>query len=402
MKPKVIKNEAEYEAALAHVAELMDAPPGSPDEEELELFALLVEQYEREHYPISLPDPVGAILFRMEQEGLARKDLVPYIGSLSKVSEVLNRKRPLSLTMIRTLHAGLGIPAEVLLQQPGRDLQPRLYDHGDYPFNEMLKQGYFGGWSGTLQAAKDYAEELLAGLFAPFGGNAPQPVYCRRAEGDTDLHALAAWQARALALVQDQALPTYDPDDIDDAFIDKVIRSSYYSEGPRSVPELLKRRGIHFVLLPHLPKTYLDGACFLSSTGRPVIGMTLRHDRLDNFWFTLVHELAHIRLHLSEGDLAFFDDTEHDACEDDDPREVEANAFARDRLIPDAIWQDAGPRILASGEEQDILDLAEQLAISPAIIAGRIRWERHDYTVYSALVGNREVRKHFGDYSQDK
>ena len=126
MKPKVIKNEAEYEAALAYVAELMDAAPGSPEEQDLELFALLVEQYEREHYPIALPDPVEAILFRMEQGGLTRKDLVPYIGSPGKVSEVLNRKRLLSLTMIRALHAGLGIPAEVLLQQPGRSEERRV------------------------------------------------------------------------------------------------------------------------------------------------------------------------------------------------------------------------------------------------------------------------------------
>jgi HTH-type transcriptional regulator / antitoxin HigA len=117
MEPKVIKTETDYEAALAHVAELMDAQPGSPEEEELELFALLVERYEQEHFPIAPPDPVEAILFRMEQEGLTRKDLAAYIGSPSKVSEVLNRKRPLSLTMIRALRAGLGIPAEVLVQE---------------------------------------------------------------------------------------------------------------------------------------------------------------------------------------------------------------------------------------------------------------------------------------------
>ena len=118
MEPKVIKTEAEYEAALARVAELMDAQPGSPDEQELELFALLVEQYEQEHFPIAPPDPVEAILFRMEQEGLTRKDLAAYIGSPSKVSEVLNRKRPLSLSMIRALHRGLGIPADILVQEP--------------------------------------------------------------------------------------------------------------------------------------------------------------------------------------------------------------------------------------------------------------------------------------------
>ncbi len=118
MQPKVIKTEAEYEVALARVAELMDAQPGSPDEQELELFALLVEQYEQEHFPIAPPDPVEAILFRMEQEGLTRKDLAAYIGSPSKVSEVLNRKRPLSLSMIRALHRGLGIPADILVQDP--------------------------------------------------------------------------------------------------------------------------------------------------------------------------------------------------------------------------------------------------------------------------------------------
>jgi HTH-type transcriptional regulator/antitoxin HigA len=125
MEPKVIKNEAEYEAALAHLATLMDAEPGSPQEQDLELFALLIEQYEQEHYPIDPPDPVEAILFRMEQEGLTRRDLVAYIGSPSKVSEVLNRKRPLSLSMIRSLHRGLGIPAEILVREPsvpgGRD-----------------------------------------------------------------------------------------------------------------------------------------------------------------------------------------------------------------------------------------------------------------------------------------
>ena len=212
----------------------------------------------------------------------------------------------------------------------------------------MLKQGYFGGWSGTLQAAKDYAEELLTGLFASFGGNTSQPVYCRHADRDIDLYALTAWQARALALVQNEALPPYDPDEIDDAFFDKIIRSSYYSEGPRLVPELLNKRGIHFVLLPHLPKTYLDGACFLSPAGRPVIGMTLRHDRLDNFWFTLLHELAHMKLHVHEDGPAFFDDTaEHTRARMTIPARRRRTRFPRDRLIPDAVWRSEGPRLAA-------------------------------------------------------
>jgi HTH-type transcriptional regulator/antitoxin HigA len=95
----------------------MDAHPGSADFEELELLTLLIEKYEDEHYPIDCPDPVEAIKFRMEQQGLSARDMIPYLGSQSKVSEVLNHKRPLSLAMIHALSQGLGIPAEVLVRR---------------------------------------------------------------------------------------------------------------------------------------------------------------------------------------------------------------------------------------------------------------------------------------------
>ena len=122
MNAKILKTDLEYQQALARLSALMDAEYGSPEGEELELLSFLLEKYEKEHFPIDLPDPIEAIKFRMEQQGLTRKDLEAYIGTQSKVSEVLNRKRPLSLAMIRALHDGLGIPAEVLLQEPGREL----------------------------------------------------------------------------------------------------------------------------------------------------------------------------------------------------------------------------------------------------------------------------------------
>jgi len=170
MKPKVIKNEVEYQEALVYLDTLMDAAPGSPLEEELELFSILIEKYEQEHFPIPLPDPVEAIKFRMEQQGLSRKDLEPYLGSQSKVSEVLNRKKPLSLSMIRSLHAGLGIPAEVLLQKAGTALPEEQYNLHDYPFTEMYNRGYFKSFNGTLPDAKMYAEELLEAFFSGWGG----------------------------------------------------------------------------------------------------------------------------------------------------------------------------------------------------------------------------------------
>ena len=115
MKPKVIKTEADYDAALSRIEELMEMEETSEVVDELELLATLVELYEAEVYPIPPPDPIDAICFRMEQMELRQKDLVPFIGNKSKVSEVLSGKRSLSLSMIRKLHEGLEIPLEVLL-----------------------------------------------------------------------------------------------------------------------------------------------------------------------------------------------------------------------------------------------------------------------------------------------
>ncbi|MGA2063370.1 MAG: transcriptional regulator [Thermoguttaceae bacterium] len=115
MRPKLIKNERDYRRALKRAGELMDARPGTSQGDELELLAALVELYEDQHAPLPPPDPIEAIRFRMEQAGMEPKDLVPYLGSRSRVSEVLNRRRPLTLQMIRRLHQGLGIPAEALL-----------------------------------------------------------------------------------------------------------------------------------------------------------------------------------------------------------------------------------------------------------------------------------------------
>jgi HTH-type transcriptional regulator/antitoxin HigA len=118
MKPKILKNETEYNAALKRVDLLMDAEPGTSEADDLELWSLLVEAYEARHYPVDPPDPVEAIKFRMEQLGLQQKDLTRFIPAKSKVSEVMNRKRPLSLSMIRALHKHLGIPVEVLVEEP--------------------------------------------------------------------------------------------------------------------------------------------------------------------------------------------------------------------------------------------------------------------------------------------
>ena len=147
----------------------------------------------------------------------------------------------------------------------------------------------------------------MSELFAVFDGATPRPdCICRRTDNDAlNIHALLAWQARVLGLIQGKSLPPYVPEALDDIFFKRIARASFFPNGPSLVETLLNQRGIYFVVLPHLPQTYLDGASFFSPQGEPVIGMTLRHDRLDNFWFTLAHELGHLHLHLPSDELVF-------------------------------------------------------------------------------------------------
>jgi HTH-type transcriptional regulator / antitoxin HigA len=133
MDIKPIRGKADYERALRRVEELWDSPKGSSESDELDILATLIEAYEREHYPIDLPDPIEAIRFRLEQKGKDSRALIGVIGQRTRVYEVLSGKRPLSLNMIRNLHEKLGIPAEVLIQPTERSRRVRSRRTGTSP-----------------------------------------------------------------------------------------------------------------------------------------------------------------------------------------------------------------------------------------------------------------------------
>lgn len=116
MDIRPIRTPEDYEAALAEVEALFSAAPGTPEGDRLDILTTLIEAYEAEAEPIDLPDPIEMLEYVMESRGLSRRDLEPFLGSRARVSEVLNRRRPLTLEMIRKLHQGLGIPAAVLIQ----------------------------------------------------------------------------------------------------------------------------------------------------------------------------------------------------------------------------------------------------------------------------------------------
>ena len=397
---KLIKTEEDYSLALSRINELMDAKEGSVEADELELLATLVEMYEDNHYPIDTPDPVEAIKFRMDQLGLNQQDLVPIIGNRSKVSEVLNRKRPLTLAMMRALHKDLGIPAGVLLKEPGASFPEGFSDieWTRFPFAEMTKRG----WIKTTEDIRNKAEELMRGVIDQAGGmNAIPAAFFRKNPGAREnskmnTYALFAWCLRILTLANANPLEKkYDKSLTPDS-MKEIAKLSYFKEGPLLAKEFLDKQGIHLIIEPHLPKTYLDGAALLLNNGTPVIGMTLRYDRLDNFWFCLLHELAHVIKHLSNNETDIFvDDLDLRGHETEisDTKENEADELAQNALIPPDVWEKHPVR--KKPTVSAVTNLSEILRIHPAIIAGRIRFEQKNYKLLSKLVGSREVRKHF-------
>lgn len=397
MKPKVIKNEQEYQSALERISALMDAEPGTGEFDELELLAMLVDTYESEVHPIALPDPIEAIRFRMDQADLKQKDLVPLIGSRSKVSEVLSGKRTLSLTMMRNIHRELGIPAEVLLQEPGAKTTSPLenIDWERFPIREMLDRNWLAGFKGSLTEARKRAEEILRAWASPLGEGAIEPALLRqhvRTGGTADEYALTAWKIRVSLLALEQELPVYKPGTVTQDFVRDLVRLSYLDDGPLLAQEYLQKNGIHFIVERHLSRTHLDGAAIRQPDGAPLVALTLRHDRLDNFWFTLCHELAHVSLHFDDEEReAFFDDLEqHDV----DDLEGDADHWATEALIPPEAWNAAD--LCQSPTPERIRAFAEAHRINPAIPAGRVRRETGNYRLFGQYIAQQKVRHFWG------
>ena len=133
MNIKPIKTKADHRAVLKEIEGLMTAKPDTPEGDRLDVLTTLVEAYERDHYPLDLPDPVAAIKFRMEQSGLKAKDLQPIFGRLNRVYEILNHKRALTMKMVWKLNTELGIPAEALIKQPAPASRKRAKSRSDFP-----------------------------------------------------------------------------------------------------------------------------------------------------------------------------------------------------------------------------------------------------------------------------
>ena len=411
---RAIRTDEDCERALERIQELLDALSGeeglivemdNPNlAAELDVLVDLVEHYESRTVEIGYPDPVAAIEFRMDQAGLAPRDLIPFIGSRAKVSEVLSGRRAITMPMARALHRHLGIPADVLLRQPGASVPDAEegIDWTRFPLRAMAK----AGWIPAMPRIQDYAEDLVRSLARRAGGAAPVSVALyrkndtQRINAKTDDYALQAWCWQVMATARERPpAASYAPGSITPDFLRDVARLSAAEDGPGRARDVLARRGVGFEVVRHLPRTYLDGAAFLLSDGRPVVAMTLRYDRIDNFWFTLLHELAHVALHLDDdgGETAFVDDL---SLRDVPPpagnaKEEQADEMAEEALIPSDVWEDSPVRDAPT--PMRVLSLAHRLGVHPAVIAGRVRHERGNYRLLSQFVGAGEVRRQFED-----
>ena len=395
---KPIRTEKDYEAALARIDALMDAEPGGAEFDELDVLADLVEFHESKHEPMGYPSPVAAIEFRMEQGNLSPRDLIPFIGSRAKVSEVLSGKRAITMPMARALHEHLGIPADVLLREPGVALDDPLADMewSRFPVKAMAKLG----WIPDGPDLVGRAEEIIHDLIDRAGG--PGAALYRkndrvRANAKMDPYALKAWCWQVLAKAnEDRPKANYKPGTVTLDFLKTVARLSWSEDAPRLAREFLAKHGIPLVIVQHLPKTYLDGAALRLGDGRPVVGLTLRYDRIDDFWFCLLHELAHVGRHLdTDKGNAFVDDMTLRKVEGEreDPREREADDWAEEALIPKAAWEASAVKDRPT--PMAVMNLANALEIHPAIVAGRVRYKQRNYRLLSQFVGTGEVRRQF-------
>lgn len=259
-----------------------------------------------------------------------------------------------------------------------------LRQWSEYPVQEMIRRGWIKDSLTSLQGFFEHA-------------SVSTPVFCRktdhiRSARAMDPHALSAWATRVvIEASRIKGLAKYRPGSVTLEFMRALAQKSRCDRGPAAAQQFLCEIGIPLVIEPHLPQTYLDGAAIIMTARRPIIGLTIRHDRLDNFWFTLMHEVAHVHLHASLGEIGFFDDL--DVATASDPREKEADQLAGEALIPEHIWLQSAAR--NSRMPQAAESLATKLHIHTAIVAGRMRHHWKAFRLFNNLVGHHQVRSQF-------
>jgi HTH-type transcriptional regulator/antitoxin HigA len=328
--------------------------------------------------------------------GMSQRDLGVFVGVAEQQIQryEAERYRSASLERLSEIAAALDITVTESAQlrtAPPTEAGPE--SAWAFPVTEMFKRGYFEDFVGSAAQARKQAEQLIPDFFRHAAYDWTQAALHRRsvrAGSNLQQAALAAWEARVSVLAERRLTPiTFRREVISPEWLHDLVGLSARDDGPQAAVEHLRTSGVILVVEPHLPGTLLDGAALQTASNLSVVALTLRHDRLDNFWFTLLHEIAHLVLHVGRDRYrAIFDETEKP---DVSPIEEEADQFAYEALIPADRWRTCVSRFTLS--ERAVRADAAKLGIHPAIVAGRIRREANDYTLLPALVGSGQVRK---------
>lgn len=371
------------------------------ERDEMEILTVLIADYEEKHHPVPPPTAIEAIKFRMMQCDYKAKDLGRLVGGANRASEILSGKRGLTPEMMRKLHLEWGIPTDSLLDVAAPESEPapqREFDPGKYPLKQMYDRGYIPGRAGDWKRHAKDRVDLLRRFFAD-GVSPLAPALPRKATGKKAInhHALDAWSHRVLRRAEQEFpdLPPWNPALFDGAFLHWLAGLSYFGDGPVKALDELRDRGLPVIIEPRLDGTRLDGAALLGADERPVIGLTLRLDRLDNFWFTLFHELGHVLRHLGPENRSMLD-SDLDAASHDEV-EKEADHFALTTLIPPPKWELVRNLRYAA----EIRTTARTLCLGVPVIAGRLRREANDYRKHRTLVGQGKAREALG-YPEDR
>jgi HTH-type transcriptional regulator/antitoxin HigA len=394
MEAKVIRTEDQYFEYLGLVENLISRTErlSASEANQLDLLTVLIESYENGRYPIEPPDPIDAILFRMEEKGLKQADLVPFFGTSSRVSEVLKRKRPLTVQMIKAVSLGLGISAETLLGLSELSQQPpkKSVDWSKFPIKEMVSRGWIQALTDKLKADPEkLVEKYISDAGLQFGTASFRRSLFGEAESPSTQYALYAWVARVIQRAREKrnSLGTFDESCLSSVFLRELAQLSWSDSGPSLAIEFLEKHGIAVIIEPHLKGTRLDGAALKDVDGVPIVALTLRFDRLDSFWFTLLHEVVHVWKHVTSSTETFVDDL---AVTSQDRKEAEANRLAREAFIPRLVWKRSEAYLMPSTDSID--RLAKELRIHPSIIVGRLHRDTGDYSLFSDKLGHGQVR----------
>lgn len=339
-------------------------------------------------------DPGAMLIVARIARGLSQKELARKLGLREQAVQRYEAEKYRSISLANYLKfAGvLGADLRISLSNIPSDGWIFAQEISPPDIRKALKHARANGWLDSDEASDEDAISQLKRHVAEHVARHGAPSLLRTGLNVVDHSSdwsLLLWKAqvtrRAEVIIADQRV---DYRQLEFGWLLDLVRLSVSDDGPVQAVQLLQKNGIVLVIEPHIVGMKVDGAAFLVGD-TPVIGMTLLRDTLDNFWFTLMHEVAHIVLHYRTGlRNGFFDEFREGAL---DEIEEEANRFASSLLIPEEVWRRSPARIAKSAAPIDAL--AKQLGIHPAIIFGRVRKERDDYSIFTNRIGQGIARK---------